>query len=94
MNRILIAVDRMQAQIAAQNLTTEKIESISEAMNMSLREYVRFQELKTLAVGSKLTLEEANTVYGFLGNTVEHFNTQPLAVKVTLTKLFAELLRK
>jgi hypothetical protein len=60
---------------------------------MECLEYCRFQEIKTLAVAeNRLSLEEGTTIYGFLGESVETFNTQPLPVKIALTTLFKYLL--
>jgi len=94
MNRIRVGIDRANEMIAKKNLSPEKITEHSKLMDMDFMEYVRFQELKSGLVGVKLNLDEANTVYGFLGNTVEHFNRQPLAVKWVLTEFFALLLKR
>jgi len=94
MNRILAGIERAKAAIASKNLPAEKLAEVSSNMDMELDEYCRFQELKSIAVcNGKLTLDEAQTVYNFLGNTPEHFNKQPLAVKVVLTQVFASLLK-
>jgi hypothetical protein len=62
---------------------------------MDISEYVKFQELKSLfCANGLLSLEEAQTIYGYLGNSVEHFNSQNVIVKSVLTKLFAEMLQK
>ena len=92
-NRILIGIDRARAAIAKKNLSPEKTAELSKSMDMEFADYATFQTRKSAAVGTKLTLDEAQTVYGFLGNTVEHFNKQPLAVKWVLTEVFASLLR-
>lgn len=93
-NRILAGIERAKAAIAAKNLSPEKIADMSLKMNMELDEYCRFQTLKSAAMGTKLTFDEAQTIYGFLGNTVETFNEQPLAVKWVLTEVFASLLKR
>lgn len=94
MNRILVGIDRANAIIKQKNLSSERLAELSKNMNMELDEYCRFQTLKSAAVGSKLTLDEAQTIYGFLGNTPEHFNNQPIAVKWVLTEVFASLLKR
>jgi hypothetical protein len=92
-NRILAGIERAKAAIASKGLTAEKIEAMRKSMDMSLDEYSRFQELKSLAsTTGRLTLDEAQSVYAFLGNTPQHFNDQPLAVKYTLTSVFQSLL--
>ena len=83
----------MKAQVASKNLPAEKLAEISKSLDMDLHEYSVFQTRKSALVGVKLSLEEANTIYGYLGNTVEHFNSQPVEVKATLTQVFAELLK-
>ncbi len=93
MNRILAAIDRMQAQVESKNLPADKLAAISKSLDIELMEYAAFQEHKSLAFASgKLSLDEAQSIFGFLGASTEHFNRQPLAVKAVLTKLFAELL--
>jgi hypothetical protein len=95
MNRIIAGIDRATAAIAAKKLSPEKTAEVSKKMDMALDEYCRFQTLKSLAsTNGKLTLDEAQTVYGYLGNTPEHFNGQPLAVKWVLTEVFASLLKR
>ena len=94
MNRILTGIDRAQAAINAKNLSPEKLAETSKAMDMDIAEYCRFQTLKSLASqDGRLSLDEAQTVYGFLGNTPEHFNSQSLAAKYVLTQVFASLLK-
>ena len=96
MNRIIQAIEKTKKQIETRLanglVTPEKVDSLSKSLNMDFEEYFRFQELKSAHAGSRLTLDEAQTVYGFLGNTVEHFNQQPVEVKSVLTKIFSELL--
>lgn len=99
MNRIAAAIVRMKAQIEdriARGLTTaEKVEETRKAFDMDIIEYAKFQELKTLAVSQgKLTLEEGQTVYNYLGEIPSTFNRQPVHVKYALTSLFKELLQQ
>ncbi len=93
MNRIISAIEKQKSAIIAKGLSVEKIDELYKALDMSMVEYVRFQEAKSLAfIDGRLSLEEANCVYAYLGSTPDHFNKQPLAVKIVLTKLFSELL--
>jgi hypothetical protein len=94
MNRIINGIAKANTVIAAKNLPADKLAAMSKNMDMEVSEYCRFQTLKSAAVGTKLTLDEANTIYGFLGNTPEHFNGQPIAVKWVLTEVFASLLKR
>ena len=96
-NRITDAFARMEAQIAdrtAKGLTTaQKVRDLHKTLDMDLTEYVKFQNLKTLAVAQELlTLEEGNSLYAALGESVQTFNDQPIHIKVVLTSFFAELL--
>ena len=73
--------------------THDAMTALDTQLDMCLEEYVRFQELKSLAVADgTITAEEGQLVYGYLGNSPERFNRQPLEVKVTLTSMFTELL--
>lgn len=95
MNRVEAAIQRMEKHVTSGNHTPEKLEQTSKSLDMQLDEYVRFQELKSLAFAEgKLTEDEAMTIYGYLGNSLETFNRQPVAVKAVLTKIFSELLSK
>jgi len=96
MNRVTVAIDNLNKIIPerlAKGLTTQaKIDELHKGLDMALIEYVKFQELKSAYAGVLLTMDEAQTVYGFLGNTVEHFNRQSVAVKSILTKLYVEII--
>jgi hypothetical protein len=97
-NRILLAVENQKANIAKRladgKVTEAQVESIHKAMDMDFIEFARFQELKSALMGVALTTDEAQTIYGYLGNTPEHFNAQPIEVKVVLTQIFKELLQR
>ena len=94
MNRITNGIQKAAKLIADKQLTPEKISEMSKSLDMELREYCTFQTRKSAFVGTKLTLDEATTIYGCLGNTPEHFNKQPLEVKWVLTEVFASLLKR
>ena len=96
-NRVTVAFARMETQIndrIAKGLTTtEKVADTCKVLDMDILEYVKFQEIKSLAVATgKLTLDEGQCVYACLGQSVETFNRQPVHVKSVLTNLFQELL--
>ena len=65
---------------------------LREKLDLDAEEHSTFQELKSSVMGLLLNSEEAQLVYMLLGSTPEHFNKQSLSVKVTLTRLFEELL--
>ena len=87
--------DAIEASLADGKTTQEKIDKAHSDLDLNLAGYVRFQELKTLAVADgTLTSEEGMTVYFKLGETLEQFNKLPLYMKLTLSELFQELLEK
>ena len=98
MNRIANAIADQKKNIDTAlddgRTTPEAMTALDTQMDMCLEEYMRFQDLKSLAVSAQhLTPEEGQLIYSYLGNTPERFNRQPLEVKVILTNLFAELLQ-
>ena len=93
MNKVTNAIERMKLKIKEKNLSSEMMDKLNKQLDMELEEYVKFQELKNIAMmDNMLTLDETNTIYKYLGNTLEHFNNQPLEVKVVLTQILKELL--
>lgn len=97
MNRIVNAIAKMKIQIEGRItqglLTAETLEKNRKLMDMAVDEYVAFQNLKSEShLLGILTLDEAQTVYGYLGESPETFNRQPAEVKAVLTQLFKELL--
>jgi hypothetical protein len=97
MNRIANAVTKMEKQIAdriAAQLTTKAgVKKAGKDLDMDFVEFVKFQELKSLAFASgTLTQEEAQYIYALLGETPTHFNKQSVAAKAVLTSIFKELL--
>jgi hypothetical protein len=96
-NRVSLAIEKTQnaiaERLAAGTVSQEQVDALHKHLDMGFEEYCKFQELKSLATASgQLTLEEGNLIYSYLGNSTEHFNSQSLAVKSTLTKMYAELL--
>lgn len=93
MNRISQAIAKMDERVKSKNLSPEKLEQVNRSLDITdISEYSTFQQLKSAAAGGVLTADEAQTIYGYLGNTPEQFNRQPLAVKAVLTQIFKELL--
>lgn len=97
-NRITQAIARTKQRIterlASGAVTQTKLDELNKTNDMAIDEFCKFQELKSLAFAQgKLTLEESQLVYNYLGGTPNHFNGQPLEVKVVLTQLFGELLK-
>lgn len=74
------------------NFNAETVRLNAQRLDLDLPDYATLQSLKSAYMGILLTEEEAQTVYSLLGNTPDHYNQQPLAVKMTIFKLFSELL--
>ena len=96
MNRVTKAIGQTEEMIrnrlTSGEVTQERVDALHKSLDMEFEEYCKFQELKSAAMGTKLTADEAQTIYMYLGNVPETFNKQSVAVKVVLTKIFAELL--
>ena len=83
----------IERRIAAGKTTKAGVKSAAKLLDMSLEEFAKLQELKTLAVANGLlTVEEGQSVYVMLGTTPSVFNKRPVEVKAVLTGLFQELL--
>jgi hypothetical protein len=98
-NRITAAIDKLKKvipqRIADGQTTQEAVDALHGSLDMGFEEYAKFQELKSLAsTTGVLSVAEAMTVYGFLGESIETFNGQPVEVKSVLTQVFKELLGK
>jgi len=99
MNRVEEMIHRrkesLKERLGKTALTQGLVNEAGRKLDMEFDEFVKFQELKSLAaIDGTLTVEEAQTVYEFLGETPEHFNAQPIEVKIVLTGLFGELLSR
>ena len=96
-NRITIAVAKMTLQIADRiasgKTTAADVELAGTRLDMSTAEHAMFQTRKSAAIGTKLTQDEAQSIYGYLGESVDTFNRQPIAVKHVLTSVFASLIK-
>ena len=89
------AIAKANDLIAKKNLSPEKLAAMSKQLDMAMDEYVRLQELKSIAsVDGTMALDAAQYVYSRIGNTVEQFNRLPLAEKWVFTELLQKLLAK
>lgn len=99
-NRVTEAIARMEKRINDKlnhgETTQLELDRLYGSLDLSIDEYVRFQELKSIAsMDGTLTPDEAQTIYMHLGETPYQFNDkQSLAVKCVLTQIFKELLEK
>ncbi len=99
MNRVTDKIARTKKivaeRIALNLITPEKVEENRKIADMDMEMYCDFQNRKSIASqDGTLSLEEAQTIYGYLGNTLDHFNAQPFEVKYTLTMIYQELIAK
>ncbi len=93
-NAIADQKKNIDARLDDGRTTPEAMTALDTQLDMCLEEYVRFQELKSLAVASDvLSAECGQLVYSYLGESPDRFNRQPLEVKVILTNLFMELMQ-
>jgi len=98
MNRVENSIQNMKKQIQQRlddGAPANDFADAAKNLDMELDEYVNFQNLKSLAsINGTLTLDEAQTVYKYLGETLETFNKQPLHIKYVLNQLHSELLQR
>ena len=72
--------------------TTEELDNLSSTLDLTLEEFFRFQELKSVAAGGVLESADAMYIYRQLGGTPDVFNSRSFAVKYVLTRIFQKLL--
>lgn len=86
------ATTLIQGQLDAGETTQENLDKLNKSLDLTNEEFFKYQELKSLAVNQRLTLDDANHIYRLLGGAPSVFNQQPLPVKVVLTEVFRHLL--
>ena len=93
MNRVTAMIEKLQNKLMTDNPSLEKQETASNGLNLNFVEHTRFQEVKSLAqLQGKLSLDEANVIYRYLGPSPDTFNSQALAAKLALSLLIGELI--
>jgi hypothetical protein len=93
MNRVKDMITKIQNQLMSNNPSLDKQEAASKGLDLTFAEHARFQEVKSLAqLQGKLSLDEANVIYRYLGPSPDTFNGQALAAKLALSLLIAELM--
>lgn len=94
-NAIQIAKEAIDAKVTSGEITKEKLREMGLQLDMDLEEYANFQNLKSAMIGANggLTLDEANTIYSYLGEDIDTFNKQPVHVKYALTVFHSELIK-
>jgi len=87
--------EQLKERVSKGLTTKEAIESMHPQLDFDMEEYVKFQELKSLAVSDgTLTLEDGMYIYGILGEAgPEDFNGSHIAIKVVFTELFTRWMR-
>lgn len=99
MNRIDEEIERVQdaldEQLKLGKITKEQIDITASRLNLTFEEHFMFQEAKSEAqMNGFFNLEEAMTIYSFLGHSPNTFNQQAPAVKMVLTIIFHGLMKK
>lgn len=97
-NRIIEAINKAKVELAKRLqsgiITQAIIDQARSDLDMTFSEYCIFQERKSLAVVTgKLSLEEAQTIYGMIGEDPSTYNALPLANKIVLNQVFSHLLK-
>lgn len=97
-NRVINGINKATAVLAERlqsgAVTQAQLDELHKNLDMSFSEYCRFQELKSLAsMNGKLSLDEAQTIYGMIGEDPSTYNALPLANKIVITEVFGELLK-
>ena len=97
-NRIIEAINKAKVELAKRLqsgiITQAIIDQARSDLDMTFSEYCIFLERKSLAVVTgKLSLEEAQTIYGMIGEDPNTYNALPLANKIVLTEVFSHLLK-
>ena len=97
-NRIIEAINKAKVELAKRLqsgiITQAIIDQARSDLDMTFSEYCIFQERKSLAVVTgKLSLEEAQTIYGMIGEDPNTYNALPLANKIVLNQVFSHLLK-
>jgi hypothetical protein len=84
----------IKAKLASGEITQSKLDEMNQSLDMDFDEYCKFQNAKSIAsMDGRLSLEEAQTVYRYLGEMPSTFNGQTLAVKYVLTEVWGTLLK-
>ena len=101
MNRVLFAIERRRAQLAAGikpdgSPLTGDTAKVERSLRNSFAEHAHYQDLQARAfVTGKLTQEEAQTIYHALGATPSPdgwAQGTDLAAKIIITQIMAELM--
>lgn len=97
-NRITAAIEKrrkdIETKVASGEITPAKLDNASKSLVLSDSEHARFQTLKSESIGVSLNIDEAQSLYGYLGESVSVFNAQPLYVRAVLLLVFNELLAR
>lgn len=92
MNRIEQAINRVESKLEALTIDENKMAELEGAASLDFDMYCDLQNRKSAFIGTVLTLEEGNTLYGILGNEPSQFKKQSLAKRIVAVKIYGELL--
>lgn len=89
-NRIATAIEKMEKTL--QSATSSLLAELAATLMIDHREYCEWQETKSLAYTMCLiNLEEAQTLWEYLGNTEQQFNKQSLGARLVIAKMMSVL---
>ncbi len=89
-NRIATAIEKMEKTL--QNAPASLLAELAVELMIEHREYCEWQETKSLAYTMCLiNLEEAQTLWEYLGNTEQQFNKNSVAVRIVIAKMMSVL---
>jgi len=96
-NRVELAIIEARTafdlQLASGKITRADLDKASKGLDLDAESHATLQEAKSAYTGSRLTLEEAISLYCYLGNSVSVFNRQPVEVKAAVMMIIAALIR-
>jgi len=89
-NRVADGIAKMEG--ALKNAPASLLAELAAELMIDHREYYEWQETKSLAYSMCLiNLEEVQTLWEYLGNTVTQFNQNSVAVKIAIAKTMSVL---
>jgi len=93
MNKIQLAINKIEQRIKDKNLSVDQIENLSNNLTLDLEEHAKCQELKSLmfAMG-RLSQDDAQQLYKILGDTPMQFESRSLAEKTVAMTIYQEML--
>lgn len=91
-SKLAKSIDFVSTKLATM-MPADKMTELGKKLDIDHAEYCVWQEKKSQAQAlGILSLDDAMTIYTALGSGPTDFNNQPVATKVVLTRVMAEIL--